>query len=512
MVARPKLSMEALLRALQDHAICSLSRDGNICDWTEGAENLTGYSVEDVAGRHFSMLYRPQDCSAGVPALAIDRAASIEEHRDEGWRRHKDGSEFWAANRLHALRDEFGALAGFVSVTTDLSHEKEREAQLLRARQTAEESAQAKSEFLASMSHELRTPLNAISGFAQLLQIGSETLTERQTTYVDMILESGVFLLRLINDILDLASIEAGGVKTVDETVNLSEAVELAAKLLESDAEANHIELDTSKSPRHLNVRGDSARILQVLTNLISNSIKYSDKGGKVSIACYALADGKTIVKVSDTGIGIASEHIGELFKPFNRLGREGGPVQGTGIGLATCRKLIALMNGEIGAESTEGQGSTFWFILPSAAPSRGRIATSGEMKISAQPREKRVVLCVEDNWANAKVLLGALGSIDHLVVEIAETGAAGLARAKSLAADLIIVDLHLPDMSGFDVLKALRADAATARIAAFALTADALPRTRERAEEAGFDLFLTKPCRIDELLNAVAETLGGRS
>ena len=423
----------------------------------------------------------------------------------------KAGDAFWAASRLHALRDGFGTLTGFVVVTTDLSHEREREEQLLRARQTAEDSAQAKSEFLASMSHELRTPLNAISGFAQLLQLGQEALSDRQNSYVDMILESSTFLTRLINDILDLASIEAGGVKTVSEAVNLSEVVASAVKLLMGTAHARNIDLDISGIPPDLHVHGDSARILQVLSNLISNAVKYNDKSGRVCIECRALDNGKTIVKVIDNGSGIATGRLGELFTPFNRLGREGSSIQGTGIGLATCRKLIGLMNGEIGAESIEGMGATFWFTLPSVAPMSAQRSGVVTAKILAEAREKHVVLCIEDNWANAKVLLGALGSVDSLVVEIAETGAAGIAKAKSLEADLIIIDLHLPDISGFDVLKALKADSATAKIPTFALTADALPRTREHAKQAGFDLFLTKPCRIGELLNAVAETLSAR-
>jgi PAS domain S-box-containing protein len=370
--------MEALLDAFGDDAIFALSRDGNICDWASGTEKLTGYTTQEVIGRHFGMLYRAEDRDSGLPVLALEMAANTGDYREQGWRRRKDGREFWASSRLHALRDAFGTLTGFIAVTTDLSHEKQREEQLLRARQAAEESTQAKSEFLASMSHELRTPLNAISGFAQILQLAQEPLSERQHSYVEMILESSDFLLRLINDILDLASIEAGGVKTVDETVNLSQVVDSAAKLVESHAKTAHIELDISGTPANLYVRGDSARVLQVLTNLISNAVKYNKEGGKVWVECASDA-GKTTVKVIDTGLGIAPEHIGELFKPFNRLGRESGPVQGTGIGLATCRKLIGLMNGEIGVESNAGQGSTFWFTLPTVTLLRARVARATE-------------------------------------------------------------------------------------------------------------------------------------
>jgi PAS domain S-box-containing protein len=509
LLLRPKLSIDALLGALQDHAVCALSEDGNICEWPEGAARLSGYSADEVMGRHISLVYRPEDRNAGMADLAIEIATTTGQHREQGWRLRKDGSEYWAAGRLHALRDDFGSLTGFVAVTTDLSYEKEREEQLLRSRRVAEESAQAKSEFLASMSHELRTPLNAISGFAQLLQLaGQEQLTDRQNSYVDMILESSTFLTRLISDVLDLASIEAGGVKTVSELVNLSQVIDSAVKLLIGNARASNIDLDATGTPGDLYVRGDSGRVLQVLTNLISNSIKYSGKSGRISVECTARDDGKTIVKVVDAGAGIAAERLGELFTPFNRLGREGSSIQGTGIGLATCRKLVGLMNGEIGAESTEGSGSTFWFTLPSAAQPAALMKAQDETRIHADTGEKHVVLCIEDNWANAKVLRGALGSVGSLTVEMAETGADGLAKAMSVGADLIIIDLHLPDISGFDVLRALKANIATAKIPTFALTADALPRTRERARQAGFDLFLTKPCRVAELLNAVAETL----
>ena len=504
----PRLSLDALLGTFQDHAIYALSKDGNICEWTDGAEQLTGYRADEVMGRHFSMFHSPDDRNAGGAGLALERAARSGDCREQGWRVRKGGHRFWAAERLHALRGTFGDVTGFVAVTSDLSHERERVEQLSRARQAAEESAQAKSEFLASMSHELRTPLNAISGFAQLLQLGEHGLSDRQNSYVEMILESSNFLTRLISDILDLASIEAGGVKAMDEEVNLSEVIASATHLLMSTAHARNIDLDVSRVPPNLYVRGDSARILQVLTNLVSNSIKYNDKSGRVYIECAPLDDGKTIVKVIDNGSGIAAERLGELFTPFNRLGRESGSIQGTGIGLATCRKLVSLMHGEIGAESIEHAGSTFWFTLPSVARAGGQDPAVAETGTVPEAKARRVVLCIEDNWANAKFLLGALGSVDSLVVEVAETGTEGLSKAKRLKPDLVIVDLHLPDISGFDVIRALKADGATARIPTFALTADALPRTREHARDAGFDLLLTKPCRVGELLNAVAETL----
>jgi len=497
----PKLSIDALLGALQDHAVCALSADGTICEWPDWASRLSGYSAAEVMGRRISMFYRPEERESGSADLALEIAAATGQHHEQGWSVRKDGTEFWAANRLHALRDEFGNLTGFVVITTDLSHEKEREEQLLRARQVAEDSTLAKSEFLASMSHELRTPLNAISEFAQLLQLGQEKLSNRQNSYVDMILESSTFLTRLISDVLDLASIEAGGIKMMNESVNISKVVVEAIRLLTADAHANSIDLDMTGTPPDLYVRGDAVRILQVLINLISNSIKYSGRSGRVCIECSKRADGRFITKVIDTGAGIAAERLGELFTPFNRLGRERSSIQGTGIGLATCRKLVGLMNGEIDADSVEGVGSTFWFTL------MGVEQPAAGTQIRTDAHQKRVVLCIEDNWANAKVLLGALGSVDSLVVEMAETGAEGLAKAVNRGADLIIVDLHLPDMSGFDVIRSLKANSATASIPTFALTADALPRTRERAREAGFDLFLTKPCQLGELLNAVAET-----
>lgn len=402
---------------------------------------------------------------------------------------------------------------GIVQTIWDLSDDVRREEELREARALAEAGSAAKSEFLSSMSHELRTPLNAILGFAQLLQRDKkEPLSNRHKERAEHIVKGGEHLLRLIDDILDLSKIEAGGVSISTEPVNALGVLEEVKTTLDATAIRGGVSLNLERPARSIpDVMADRTRLLQILMNFGSNAIKYNRPGGSVTLTVSVATPERVRVVVSDTGVGIPLEKQDKLFQPFQRAGQETGPIQGTGIGLVITKRLAELMGGRVGFESFPGQGSSFWLDMPIhehvsetiVVPQRP-VQVPTELASTAS----RHILYVEDNPANVAFMRDLLDGFEKLELATAPTAEMGIELARQRKPDAIIMDINLPGMSGIDALRILRDDPKTAHIPIVALTAAASERDKQRGVQAGFYRYLTKPVKVDELMAAIESLL----
>jgi signal transduction histidine kinase/ActR/RegA family two-component response regulator len=377
------------------------------------------------------------------------------------------------------------------------------------ARERAEAANEAKSQFLASMSHELRTPLNAISGYAQLLQLSDDALTrERRTRYTQSIMDASDTLKSVVDDLLDLARVEAGRIDLKCEPVDCFEVMTEACRTLEPMAKAREVTFTVDTTPNLPFVMADRKRLIQVLLNVGSNAVKYNVEGGWVQLTAYPVHDHTVRFAVRDGGRGIPPERQHEIFLPFNRLGAELGPVEGTGVGLAISRKLAQAMHGDIGFDSVPGAGSTFWIDIPIAEepPLAHRLPASPPAAAIAARRS--TVLYIEDKVTNVELVRSILESRTGLHLVEAQTVRDGIELARAVRPALVITDIHLSDGKGFDVLKRLRDDPETARIPVIALTADAMSANMQDMERVGFDHIVTKPFKVPELLDAVHQSL----
>lgn len=387
---------------------------------------------------------------------------------------------------------------------------RERTGELEAAKAVAEAASNAKSEFLSRMSHELRTPLNAVLGFAQLL--GLDDLSSEQEEALTEILKGGRHLLDLINEVLDLARIEAGRLSLQLQPVRIADVVTDCLGLLAPLAAQHDVSLriDPASDPV-VHIRADGQRLAQIVINLISNGVKYNRPGGDVMIGWRVAPSGEVRVAVQDTGVGIAAPLLARLFQPFERL--EANPsIEGTGLGLALSRRLVEAMGGRIGVESEPGRGSTFWVELavdraPPRADPENELTRLSQTGLPGSLK----VLYVEDNPSNVQLVKRLLGRLSSVALMTADNGRAGLDLATQHQPSLILLDLHLPDMSGEEVLARLRCDHRTEAIPVIAVTADATPGRRATLLAAGATEYLTKPLDVPVFLAAVADVLANQ-
>ena len=428
------------------------------------------------------------------------------------------GGERWVQLQISPLESESTG-PGLRLILIDISERKKLDEalqktnfNLAQARVQADKASLAKSEFLSSMSHELRSPLNAILGFAQLMAAGSPAPTPSQQASLNQILKGGWYLLSLVNDILDLAQVESGHAALIMEPVPLSLLLSDCQSLIEPIALGAGIHIHFGEVDDRLAVFADATRLKQVLINLLTNAIKYNRPAGRVDVSCSMPTPERVRVLVRDRGEGLSAAQLTQLFQPFNRLGQENTPTKGTGIGLVVSRQLVNVMGGELGVESTEGVGSVFWFeferawavpTTPLQAPAAP--AQPALLRPNLVPRS---VLYVEDNPANMTLIEQILADRCGLSLLGAKDAIEGVDMARCHVPDVIVMDINLPGINGFEALKMLQADPITARIPVMALSANAMTHDVEKGMAAGFYAYLTKPIRVNEFLMALNEGL----
>ncbi|MGO9443939.1 MAG: ATP-binding protein [Thiobacillaceae bacterium] len=523
---------EALLKtgALQNailtsanFSIIATDEKGIIQLFNVGAERMLGYQAAEVVNKiNPSDIHDPQEVTARAQALSLELATTITpgfealafkasrgiEDIYELTYICKDGSRFPAIVSITALRDDYGEIIGYLLIGTDNSVRKQVELKLKEAMVVAEKANLAKSDFLSSMSHELRTPLNAILGFAQLMETGSPQPTPPQQRNLDQILKAGWYLLDLINEILDLALIESGKVTLSREAVSLGEVMLECRAMIEPQAQKRGIGMTFPRFESPYFVQADRIRVKQVLINILFNAIKYNKPGGSVAIECFVFPTDSIRISVRDTGAGMTPEQLAQLFQPFNRLGKEAGAEEGTGIGLVVTKRLVELMGGSIGVESAVGVGSVFWIELNLTTAPHLEVQ-EGERTALLQPQVPdgtplRTLLYVEDNPANLELVEQIVARRPDLRLLGAADGNIGIEFARAYQPEVILMDLNLPGISGVEAMKILRADPLTAHIPIIALSANALAHDIEKALAAGFFNYLTKPIKVNAFMDAL--------
>lgn len=472
---------------------------------------MLGYGADELRRLSWVELTHPDDRAASQAVFERLVAGELDSATLDRRLLRKDGSQLEARVVIHCVRDAERKPLKFFVVVEDVSARKaaereienhrdrleelvqERSRELVAARDEAQEASRAKSELLSRMSHELRTPMNAILGFSQLLEL-DQALAPSSRRFVSEILRAGKHLLDLINDVLDLAQVESGRLSLTLEPLVLHEVLSDVMTLMQPLADRRGVSL-RMEAQATLRARADRTRLKQVLVNLVSNAIKYNRNDGSVQVSVRAASDTAVRISVRDTGPGIAIEQQPKLFEPFNRLGAEFGSVEGTGIGLSICRRLVELMHGRIGVDSEVDRGSEFWVELPSAPADGAEPGPAQHRPPQAPPLPTQATLLyVEDNLANQRLmqhLVGRLGGLRLLVARDAETG---LELARQHRPALILLDINLPGMDGYAALDALRLDPLTRATPVLALTANAMPSDVRRAMAAGFAAHVAKP------------------
>jgi CheY-like chemotaxis protein len=375
----------------------------------------------------------------------------------------------------------------------------------------AERASRAKSEFTSRMSHELRTPLNSVLGFAQLLDM--DDLSDQQKQAVGHILRAGKHLLNLIDEVLDIARIESGHLDLSVEPVLVLDVLGEAVDLARPGTELDDVSLvvDTTSCLPGTYARADRQRLLQVLVNLIAHATRNTDRTGRIDIAVGPTGDGRVTISVSDTGPGIGGEDVARVFEPFDRPGAEAERVEGTGVGLTLSKHLVEAMGGEITVRSTVAEGSTFTVALPRAEPPTDPDSMMVPRSDIPTLRRALRILHVEDNLANLALVEQILARHQEVELIAATLGGLALELARQHRPDVILLDLHLPDMSGVDVLGRLRADPVTTEIPVVVVSADATAERIERLDAARVAAYLTKPIDVRELLRVIESVVRGQ-
>jgi signal transduction histidine kinase/CheY-like chemotaxis protein len=412
---------------------------------------------------------------------------------------------FWSPVNSPVLEPD-GELAFIIHSATDVTELVRRDKALLEAKEEADRANTAKSEYLSRMSHELRTPLNAILGFAQLLEL--EDLADVQRENLHFILNAARHLLALINEVLDIAAIEAGRLPLSLEPVAVADVVAETVSLIRPLADQHQVLLVSPPQSPATHVMGDRQRLKQVLLNLLSNAVKYNRQGGTVQVGFEPAADERLRIQVIDSGLGIPDHALDQLFVPFERLGSEESGVEGAGLGLPLSKRLAEAMGGTLEVSTVLGEGSTFWVELPQAEGPVQRAERQQELEQPAEaepePEAPLTVLYIEDNLSNLQLVERVLSRRPGVRLISAMRPQLGLELAAEHDPDLILLDLHLPDMPGQEVFRRLQAEPRTAKVPVVILSADARPTLIKELLGQGVKAFMTKPLDVKELLGLV--------
>jgi PAS domain S-box-containing protein len=502
---------------------CTVSESGLILEANLNAGDLFGVARSALIKQPFSHFIATADQDIYYHFRKLLFEAGREQWCDLRMVK-QNGTSFWTQLAATTAKDDGGTQVMRI-VLNDISDRKRVEAERIAlglilkennseleyAKIAAEKANQAKSDFLSRMSHELRTPLSAILGFTQLIESGTPPPTQGQMRSIEQVLKAGWYLLDLINEILDLAVIESGRLALLIEPVSLSEILDECKSLVEVQAQKFGVSVVFPLIETPCQVLADRIRIKQVIVNLLSNAIKYNKEGGSVVVECQSdMSRQDTIrINVRDTGIGLSTDQIKNLFQPFNRLGQTADVVEGTGIGLVVCKRLVELMGGTIGVNSTPDQGSVFWFDLKLTSETlkkKGRGPTFADKAPVKDSAKHWTLLYVEDNEANLMLVEEIIARRPDIRLLSATSGMRGIEIARTSHPDVILMDINLPGISGLDALKILKEDKATARIPVLAISANVIPRDIQKALKAGFFRYITKPIMIGDFLKTLDE------
>jgi PAS domain S-box-containing protein len=498
----------------------------NTTDANPAMCRMLGLSRQAMLGRNIFSFVDEENAEVfkrRVPRRAQGRAESYEITLLRA-----DGTALHCWNNATPVFDAQGRKTGAVGMFSDIGRLKEGEAALIAAKEEAERANRAKSDFLSRMSHELRTPLNAVLGFAQLLDSdGEDPLSPRQSARVQELLRGGRHLLALINEVLDLSRIEAGALQLQLAPVALGGLIGECLRMVHPMAEERGITLHVAPPQGAAAepigaVWADPTRLRQVLLNLLSNAVKYNRAGGEVHLSWRPTAARYDAVRIEvrDSGAGLSAAQQARLFQAFERLEAAGSEIEGAGIGLALSKWLVNLMCGEIGVDSAPGQGSTFWVqlarapgladapVLATAHDAGPPPAAKPPAAAGRAPRPTQTVLYIEDNPVNQLLMEGMLARRPGTRLLTAANGPEGLAMAARSPPDLVLLDIQLPGMDGYEVLKRLRQLEATRGVPAIAVSANAMPADLAHARRAGFDDYVTKPLDLHLLLAALDKAL----
>ena len=493
-------------------ALMTTNALGIITDVNKQMEALTGSTRDELIGAWFKDYFTdPERAEAAIKLVLTEKKVTDFELTASA----RDGKRTVVSYNATTFYDRDRKLQGVFAAARDMTERKrfeqalqETNVELEAAKSAAEKANLAKSDFLSSMSHELRSPLNAILGFAQLMESAVPPPSRSQAESIGQILQAGWHLLKLINEILDLAVIESGKVSLSSEPVSLAEVLSECQAMMEPQAQQRGISMTFPHFETPLFVRADRTRLKQIIINLLSNAIKYNKDQGTVEVGCVVSETKRIRISVKDTGAGLAPENLTQLFQPFNRLGQEAGTIAGTGIGLVVTKRLAELMDGILGVESTVGVGSVFWLeLMPSAAPElevEPADFTNLHVPPTTSPARVRTLLYVEDNPANLKLIEQLLERRSDIRLLTAVNGTLGVELARQALPEVILMDINLPGISGIEALQILRADALTAHIPIVALSANAMARDIEKGIEAGFFRYLTKPIKVKDFMDTL--------
>jgi PAS domain S-box-containing protein len=523
--------LRLLVEGVSDYALFMLDVNGNVASWNVGAERIKGYRADEILGRHFSVFYPPEVVESGWLEHELQSAANDGRFIDEGWRVRKDGGRFWAHVTITAMRDDGGRLIGFAKLTRDLTERKRSEAievahqergEILDAERTARIAAQratrVKDEFLATLSHELRTPLSAILGWTQILQrLGDSIDPAERRRAIEVIDRNARSQVQLIDELLDLSRIMAGKIRLDLQQIALGEVVRAAVDSALPAAGAKGIRLTSILDAAAAMVTADPARLQQVVWNLLTNAIKFTPKGGQVQVLLQRV-NSHIELSVSDTGIGIAPSFLPHVFDRFSQRDSSSTRTHGgLGLGLAIAKQLVELHGGTIRVSSKgEGHGATFFVDLPLAIvqladerSTRRHPTAQGEPSEPASPLPtlKGVHIFLVDDEPDARELLTRVLREQEAVVTPFESAHAALEALKSARPNVIVSDVGMPEMDGYQFMRALRAsEARDERIPALALTAFARAEDRKRCLVAGYQAHIAKPFDIAELVLQLAD------
>ncbi len=509
----------AMIDSVVEYSIMTLDAGGMITSWNSGAERQKGYTAEEIVGKHFSTFYSAEERASGLAEEELRIAVATGACTQEGWRFRKNGERFWAEVTISAVHDEDGSLRGFTKITHDITERKRAEQENLRlneklrgAAEAAQAANRAKSVFLSTMSHEIRTPMNAILGYAQLMSRDPK-LDAGVRANLQIMERSGEHLLKLINDVLDLAKIEAGRTELYPTPFPLAKLVDDLSTLFRQRAEAKDLRFDVlSESDANSYAIADENKLRQILINLVGNAIKFTKRGYvQLAIRLNPAEDGRMwlAAEVRDSGPGLGGTDVESLFEPFNRNQPEVNVVQGSGLGLSISRKYARLMGGDISVISKNGSGSVFKLEVPverCEAP-EGQTGLTQRVQRLRPGTKAPTILVVDDIWENRDWVTKLLVSVGFVVIG-AGNGEEAVEAWREKHPDLILMDVHMPVMDGLEATRRIKADAHGKPTPVVLLSASAFEE-RLDADRCEADSFLLKPCMEGPLLERIAALLG---